>query len=274
MKLKVWFVFAVMVLCATSVMAQGRGRRGSKGGASAEKKTDQVIQITEITGVSGDSDYLAEVPQEVEKWKLKINHKDTFKKNGVKGWHYFEVAYQVANAGTDSAGKKKPILALPEVEVTYAVLYDMMKSKHAQSVYKNAQKAGGAIGWDDPKTKYVMLTDTVTYLDITPGREHYAAVCVPPSFVAMAGEPILFSVQIKVDGVQQGEIKTELQGGAKIDGKEIAGLAKAEGDAAVWWERIQNLTDAVQKRDGILRDRSQTPFVMAGDNYYDQVKAK
>ncbi len=273
MRMKSWMIFALVALCATTVMAQGRGRRGSaKSGGDA--KTEQMIRIIEISGVNGDSDYLAEVPQVDAKWKLKINHKDTFKKNSVKGWHYFEVAYQVGNVGTDASGAKKPILAIPEVEITYALLYDMKKSKHASSVYKNAQKAKGAIGWDNPKELNVLLTETVTYTDITPGREHYAAVCVPPSFVAIGGEPIIFSVQIKVNGVQQGEIMTEAQGGAKVGDKDISGLINAKGDDAAWWERIQNLTDAVTKRDGILRDRSMTPFVMAGDDFYDQVKAK
>ncbi len=273
MRMKSLVMLALVALCATSALAQSRGRRGAKSGGDGAKP-DQMIRIVEISKVNGDSDYLAEAPQVDQKWKLKINHRDTFKKNGVKGWHYFEVAYQVGNVGTDSNGAKKPILAIPEVEITYAILYDMKRSKHASSVYKNAQKAKGAIGWSNPKELAILLTETVTYTDITPGREHYAAVCVPPSFVAIGGEPIIFSVQIKVDGVQQGEIMTEAQNGAKIGDRDIGGLISAKGDDAAWWERVQNLSDAVMKREGILRDRSMTPFVMAGDDYYDQVKAK
>lgn len=270
--MKAWLFFALALLCAGTTFAQRASRRG--GAAGGKAAPDQMIRINEITGVGGDSDYLAVAPTTDEKWKLKINHKDTYKKDAAKGWHYFEVSYQVANIGTDSAGAKKPILAIPEVEVTFAVLYDMTKSKIASSVYKNAQKAGGAIGWDNPKELYPLLTETVTYTTVTPGREHYAAVAVPPSFVAVHGTPMIFSVQIKVNGEQQGEIKTEAVGGAKIGDKDIKGLLVEKGKPAAWWERIQNLSDAVYKVEGILRDRSLTPFVMVGDAYYDQVKTK
>lgn len=275
--MKAWMFFAAVALCAGSTMAQRAARGAARGGGEA--KPDQVIRISEISGVGGDSDYLAEAPQTDAKWKLKVNHKDTYRKDSAKGWHYFEVAYQVANIGTDGSGAKKPVLALPEVEITYALLYDMTKSKLAASVARNAQKAGGAIGWDNPKQLYSLLTETVTYTTITPGREHYAAVCVPPSFVAVYGVPIVFSVQIKVNGEQQGEIATQAVGGAKVGGNDIASILKARGPDgkvanAAWWERIQNLTDAVIKQEGILRDRSLTPFVMAGEQFYDQVKTK
>ncbi len=273
MNMKACLVVMVAALCVTSVMAQGRRGRAKAGGGDMPK--GQVIKISEITKMGGENDYLAEAPQVEAKWKLKINHKDTYKKDSAKGWHFFEVAYHVGNVGTDSSGAKKPILNLPEVEITYALLYDMKKSKIASSVYNNAKKAGGAIGWDDPKQMNILLTETYTYTDITPGREHYAAVCVPPSFVAIAGQPVMFSVQIKVDGELQGEIATEVAGGAKVGDKEVAGLvAGKKGEDAAWWERIQNLSDAVTKREGILRDRSMSPFSLVGDQYYDQVKSK
>ena len=42
-------------------------------------------------------------------------------------------------------------------------------------------------------------------------------------------------------------------------------------------ERTAERMEEARKKalaEGILRDRSMTPFVMAGDQYYDQVKAK
>ena len=121
----------------------------------------------------------------------------------------------------------------------------------------------------------VLLTETVTYTSITPNREHYAAVVVPPSSVAVYGKPMVFSVQIKVDGIQQGEIFTQAVGGAKIDGKEIASLLVGpKKEKVAWWESIQNKAPSVTKVEGILRDRSNSPFVMVGDMYYDQVKSK
>jgi len=276
--MKAWISFAMAAFCAGMTMAQTRSNARGKGAAAGGEDTrDQTIVIKEITGVGGDSDYLATAPQTSDKWKMKLNHKDTYKTGNNKvGWHFFEVAYKVGSIGTDASGAKKPILVLPEVEVTYALLYDMTKAKHAAGVASRAKAAGGAIGWDNPKQLYPLLTETITYTNITPDREHYAAVCVPPSFVASYGTPMVFSVQIKVNGVQQGDIKTEVVGGAKIGTNELATILKdkATGKPAAWWERIQNLSDSVFKVDGILRDRSETPFIMVGDLYYDQVKTK
>ena len=143
--MKIWMLLAVTLVCAGGAYAQGRS---SRGGSSAQP--NQMIRIREITGVGGDSDYTTAAPQTDAKWKKKINHTDNYAKDDAKGWHYFEVAYEVASIGTDSSGAKKPILAIPEVEVTYALLYDMRKSKIAASVAKNAQRANGAIGWDNP----------------------------------------------------------------------------------------------------------------------------
>ncbi len=277
--MKTWMLVVMAALCAGSVMAQSR--RGARGGASdgGSARPNQMIRIQEITGVAGDSDYLTPAPQTEAKWKLKINHTDSYVKDGIKGWHYFEVAYQVSKICTEASGAKKPVLVIPEVEITYALLYDMTKSKMASSVKNNADKAGGAIGWDNPKQLYPLLVETVTYTSITPGRTHYAAVCVPPSFAAVYGDPMVFSVQIKVDGEQQGEIFTEAVGGAKVGKNEIASILTERGPSgkptrAAWWERIQNLSDGVVKHEGILRDRSMTPFSMVADAFYDQVKAK
>lgn len=262
--MKKWMLFTMAVLCATCTMAQKK-----KG---PTMKEGQVIAIKEITGVGGDSDYTTSAPQVVEKWKKKINHTDNYKKDNVDGWHFFEVAYVVGSTGQDEAGAKKPILVIPEVEITYALLYDMNKSKLVNGVKGAANKAKGAIGWDNPKEMYSLFTTTVTYTTITPKREHYAAVCLPPSVVAVYGEPIAFSVQIKVDGIQQGDIETVFLGEAKVGGKSLKDIAYDKNGPSAWWERIENLTDAVVKRDGILRDRSATPFALVGDMYYDQVK--
>ena len=272
--MKLWMMLALTLVCAGGAYAQGRSSRGA-----SSAQPNQMIRIREITGVGGDSDYTTPAPQVDAKWKKKINHTDNYAKDDVKGWHYFEVAYQVANIGTDSAGKKKPILAIPEVEITYALLYDMKQSKKAATVARQANQAGGAIGWENPKQLYSLFTETITYTSITPGREHYAAVCVPPAAASIYGDPMVFSVQIKIDGVQQGDIMTEMVGGAAVDGKKLADIMQERGPdgkprMAAWWERIENLSESVVRREGILRDRSMTPFVMAGDQFYDQVKAE
>lgn len=275
LEMKSWMMVLLVALCASTVLAQGR--RSRNGGAAKESaEPGQMLEIKEITTLGGDSDYLAPAPSTDEKWKLKINHSDNYKKDGVNGWHYFEVAYDVARIGTNASGKKLPILVIPEVEITFAVLYDMKQSKLAASTKAMADKAGGAIGWEKPSQLNTLLTETITYTSITPGRKHYAAVCVPPSSVAVYGKPVIYSVQIKVDGIQQGDIVTEAVKGAKIDGKEIGGLLTGEvrGKKApiAWWESILNKAPSVTKVDGILRDRSATPFIMVGDMFYDQVK--
>lgn len=275
--MKSWIMVFLVALCATSVMAQSRGgKKSAKGGvAAATGKTEpnQMLIIKEVTPLGGDGDYELRAPSaaKTEKWKLKINHSDSYEKDDAKGWHYFEVAYRVNKAGTDESGKKLPIVAIPEVEITYAILYDMSASKLVMGQKQNAKKAGGAIGWEDPETLYPLLTETLTYTSITP-REHYAAVCVPPSSVAVYGKPIAFSVQIKVDGVQQGEIYTALASGAAVEGKTLDKLVSDGKHNVAWWEIIRNKSEKVFPVRGILRDRSQTPFIMYGDLYYDQVK--
>ncbi len=272
MRAGLWMVLALV--CAGSLQAQ-RSANTAGNGSARPKAEASMLRIRDITGVGGDSDYTVAAPQVEEKWKKKINHSSSYAKDSVKGWHFFEVAYQVREA--DATGK--PIFVLPEVEITYALLYDMHRSKRASAVATRAKKAGGAVGWDNPKQLYSLFTETFTYTSITPGRDHYAAVCVPPSAIAVYGEPILFSVQIKVNGIQQGEIETQAVGGATLDGKKLEPLLFAKGadgkaHPVAWWEQIENASNTVVKRDGILRDRSATPFALAGDMYYDQVKAR
>lgn len=268
-----WFLIVAAALCGGVTFAQSRGssKRGSK--------PNQVVEIKEITPLGGESDYL--VKYSGGKGEVSIKHDSSFKKAGIDGWHYFEVAYEVGRTGTDGDGKNVPVLVVPEVEVTYAVVYDMTKSKHFAGVVKGAQKmkTKAGIGWDDFATqKYALFEETVTYTTIIPGKTHYAAVCVPPAAVGVYGEPLAFSVQIKVDGVAQeygndGQtVMTSAVSGAKLDGKDMKSLLMVDGKFTTWWERIENLTDAVVKVENVLRDRSQTLFFIQGDEFYDQVK--
>lgn len=270
-----WFLMFAVALCAGMTFAQG------KAPSKKSSKPNQMIEIKEITPLGGESDYLVNyVPG---KGEVKIKHDSSFDKLGIDGWHHFEVAYEVGRTGTNRDGKAVPVLVVPEVEVTFAVLYDMTKSKIFAGVSKGAQKMKSkeGIGWEDfAKQKYALFEKTVTYTTIIPGKTHYAAVCVPPAAVGIYGEPIMFSVQIKVDGTAQEyefgnksqDVKTEVTAGAKIAGKDVKGLAMVDGKFSTWWERIQNLSEAVVKVDNILRDRSQTIFFTQGDEFYDQVK--
>ncbi len=274
-------VMVLALVCVGSLQVQGATPANGKDGARSKAEASMIL-IREITGVGGDGDYTIPAPQVEEKWKKKINHSSSYAKDSVRGWHFFEVAYQVGRVDASGSGKPKPIFVLPEVEITYALLYDMSDTKRFTGVMARANDAGGAVGLDNKRQRYSLFTETFTYTSITPGREHYAAVCVPPSAIAVYGKPIIFSVQIKVNGVQQGDIETQVVGGATIDGKKLGDLktlffakgADGKPHPAAWWEQIENLSNAVVKRDGILRDRSATPFALAGDMYYDQVKAR
>ena len=256
--MKVWMLLALTLVCAGGAYAQSR----SRGGTSA--KVNQMIEVKDITGMGGDSDYTVTAPQIAEKFKKKINHSDDYTKDEAKGWHYLEVAYMVKKSSTGDSGRRKiPILAIPEVEITYAVLYDRDRLKGIKDIKAEASKEKAVIGWDNPNQTYVLMTDTITYTSITPDREHYAAVCVPPSAVAIYGQPVIFSVQISVDGVQQGSIATRAAGGLP---KGLLDLVRdSKGEFLPWWEDVESKGNgAVLKVEGILRDRSMTPFVMSG----------
>lgn len=270
-----WFLMFAVALCAGMTFAQGRAP------SKKPSKPNQMIEIKEITSLGGESDYL--VSYGPGKGEVKIKHDSSFKKARIKGWHYFEVAYEVGRTGTDNSGKTVPVLVVPEVEITFALLYDMTDSEIFPGVVKGAQKMKSkeGIGWEDfAKQQYALFEKTVTYTTIIPGKTHYAAVCVPPAAVGVYGKPIMFSVQIKVDGTAQEyefsgksqDVKTEVAAGAKVGTKDLKGLAMVDGKFSAWWERIQNLSDAVVKVENVLRDRSQTIFFTQGDEYYDQVK--
>lgn len=264
--MKHWFIAVAAVLAAGTVFAQRNAKKSAEGSG--------LINIIDITDVKNEGDYSMMPPLVSQDLKTKIQHRDSWRKeSNLRGWHYFEVAYAVGDVYTDDAGKKMPVLALPEVTITYALLYDMTKSQLASRTYGIMKKAKSpAVGWDNPNVRYALLIKEITYVNITPNREHYAAVCVPPAFAVTYGLPICYSVRISVNGEPQGPIVTKAAPGAKVDGKPLAPLLVKDGEPTAWWETIRNLSDAVDTRDGVLRDRSLTPFSLAGDEYYDPVK--
>lgn len=265
--MKHWIIAAAAVLAAGTLCAQRNARNAKEG--------EGLVKIIDITDVKNEGDYSAMPQLASQDIKTKIQHRDSWRKeSNLRGWHYFEVAYSVDDVYVDESGKKMPVLALPEVTVTYAILYDMTKSQLASRTYGIMKKAkSSALGWEDPNVRYALLVKEITYVNITPGREHYAAVCVPPAFAVTYGLPICYSARISVNGAPQGPIVTKIAPGAKVDGKALAPLLTKDGEPTAWWESIRNLTDTVETRDGVLRDRSMTPFALSGDEYYDPVKA-
>ena len=265
---KSWLMLALAFLCVGSVMAAPRS------GAS-KMKPGQVVRIKEVTDVNGKNNYLIsakDVPK-VGAPRFSVSHSDSYLKDSVKGWHYFDVAYDVATVMTDKGGTKKYVMMLPEVQITFAAIYDMTKSKLAGRAIGPAKQGAQIVGWDNPKEQqYAVFTSTYTYQNVTAGRMHYAAVCVHPGLTAVYGEPIAFSAAISFDGELQ-EIKTSFSGKAKLEGKALPQLLfKGRDEPLAWWESAAGSWKSVIMCEGALRDRSLTPFSMVDDQYYDQIK--
>ncbi len=273
MKQMMFILMAIFV--AGSVSAQQR-----KGGKTPPKP-GQYLRIADVTDIKSDNAYTVETPQQgTIKTTVARNESWKKQKTDVRGWHCFEVAYDVANIAADDVGKPVPVFVLPEVTVRVAALYDMSKSRQATMAVDRMKKAKRpAIGIDDIKTKYILLTRDFTYVNISANLQHYAAIMVPPTFAIAYGYPICLSFEILVNGERQGEIVTKLAPNATVDGKPLKGLVEqkgAKGDAVptAWWDEILTKSESVARREGILRDRSETPFALADADYYDMLKLR
>lgn len=283
---QVLLIAMMSALGASALMAQGR-QEGRQGTAQSEQKT--VITITEMSNVQAETDYLIKLKDSGldDKFKVRLTHSDDFTKDLVSGWHAFEVEYNVAPVDPKTGD---PVLMLDEVEITFALLYDGTHSKYFSSRMaafqreRNKDKPVRVVGMERPDAIYSLVSETITYTTITSGRKHYAMAMVSPGAAAAYGLPIAFSVQIKVNGVQQGQIKTYAKWGNTLKGvldptannkegtlEELLGTPK---QPKPWWENIENRSKKVVRRVGVLRDISQTPFCLKGVKYFDQPKLK
>ncbi len=133
---------------------------------------------------------------------------------------------------------------LEEVQITYSVLTETPKP---------ANPAQAALA---PKEKFSFYTTQETYTDVVKG-EHYAGVVLSPILVERYGKPLLFGVEISVNGKSQG---------MKTEGK-VTGIDTAKD----WWRSDAMRQDFVAPRDG-LKDRSRTLWAVINADDYETVK--
>ncbi len=298
MNLKATLLFAATLLIgSSSLFAQG-GVPTVGDNSYWRMRKDQFAYITALTAVTSERDYRIELPNarafELPK-TLTVNKKreKPSKSFDATLWDYFEIEYAVSTltAIKDGARTKKDTLsvyALPEVEITYAILYDSnanSNNPYFAKMSKLPQKPALA----DSFGRYTLFTRTYTYLGVTPGRKHYAAVAMH-HMGFLYGNPILFSAQIKVNGIKQGEIAYSVDFGAlKAKGNpegvlteaiahkalfaKTSEIGKKTLDVLPWWESgaIIDLPGLKTNTD-MIKDRSLTPFVLYAPENYNMVK--
>ncbi|MEG1787640.1 MAG: hypothetical protein RR133_01080 [Kiritimatiellia bacterium] len=235
----------------------------------------------EESGQSIDLSYTSKygyIPIQQDGSSRKRDYRNLWKRVAVTGWHHFDVVYEVTGETID---RRPSVNKIPEITITYALLYDMSKSKLLTQLLMNAAKADCKVDWylEDIKNPhyYVMVTRTITYQNIAHGQEHRARVCVPPSFIVAYGLPVCFSAELKMNGKRQGEVMTQMCSGVKIEEHKLSSLlveknAKGESTPSAWWKSIRTISSTVGERLDVLQDRSMTPFYMFNDFDYNQVK--
>lgn len=274
------WVFCVVSLCAVTAFAQGRPRRGAAAAAASGGDSDtegQVLRIEKITQIANKAQYeLAWEGQNEMKKNIGVNgRKDNVSKDEKEPWHYFEVSYSVPKWGdTKTLKNEKQAYILDEVEITFSLVYDTKtcpKCVEAKNVLKKVEPFGAV------KTRYVMFTKTFTYLGITPGREHYAGVVLPPAVPYLYGLPCVFSVEIKYGGVRQGQIATLVSQAADKDAVNFNEFCFEKNPknpkdkrGKDWW--VDGDPEKITVVEGLMKDRSQTPFAIYSPEYYDMVK--
>lgn len=254
-------------------------------------RKNQVAYINDMTELKGDKDYRVELATRgfelSKRLSLSKSREKIDNKYEKEMWDYFEVEYFVVDEVPTIDGEKKsivPVYGLKEVEITFALLYDA--NEYNLSQFKTMKKDVKPYGLNE-FNRYTVMSRTITYVGITADRYHYAAIAMP-HMGYLYGNPILFSVQIKVDGVNQGDLQTRFKmptasGSASglitkdVMTKALLGptatAGKPTADWLVWWED-QTITGGrlTVVNDDLIKDRSQTPFVVLSPEFYDMVK--
>lgn len=106
---------------------------------------------------------------------------------------------------------------------------------------------------------YILSRKTVRNADVEQGKDHLAAVYLPPNTVKRYGYPVAIAVEVSVDGKvvaalsQQGERRLKLPDD--------------------WWKNDKVVkAEGVSVRDDALLSRDRTPFAMAVIDDYEVVK--
>jgi hypothetical protein len=102
----------------------------------------------------------------------------------------------------------------------------------------------------------------VQYVNV-PDGEHRAGVVLPPSALERFGNVVAIAVEITADGAAAPVVRNENTATYLND-------AKVKDD---WWKNPLVLDQAfVKKRDGILLERSKTPFGLINADDYETVR--
>ena len=103
-----------------------------------------------------------------------------------------------------------------------------------------------------PKTlAYTMFPATVSYIEIPKGKRHASTVFLRPNTLARYGNVVWAGVKVYIKGKDVPVATTQMP----------------EKDLNPW-------TASVNSRDGVLLNRSQTPFAMVAINNYETIKPK
>lgn len=226
--LKPLSIAALCFACAASAQAQGMRSSGSTVGraAAGAAGSDIVARITSMTKPDRSTKEFPTVQTSPNQKKLR----------GSKGreWAVLDVAYETAPEWID------------EIQITYSVLTETPKPANA------AQAAF------TPKERFSFYTIQESYVNVAKG-EHYASVVLPPAAITRYGKPILFGVEISVNGKSQG---------MKTEGR-VVGIDTVK--TPDWWRSDAMRQDFVASREG-LKDRSRTPWAVINADDYETVK--
>ena len=112
----------------------------------------------------------------------------------------------------------------------------------------------------DRTKEFSLYTLTVRYVNVPEGK-HRAGVVLPPGALERYGQVVAIACEITADGVAAPEVK----------GEHAASELNAYKDD--WWKN-DKVTGApfVKKRDGVLLERSKTPFGLVNMDDYEAVR--
>lgn len=215
------------LLCTTlglSAQAQTAARSARANPANAAGQDPIVARITDMSRPDRSVKELPAVNTSPKENRLRRDKRE---------WSVLDVTYETAPEWIE------------ELQITYAVLAEVPRGV--------AGRPGA------PKEQYSLYILQETYTEIAKGQ-HFASITLPPTAIIRFGRPILFGVEITVNGRVQG-----VQTTGSVKGIDI----RAKPD---WWRGEQMRSEAVAQRNGYLKDRSRTPWAIINPDDYETVK--
>ena len=233
-------IFALAMMCAATVSAQSRNKKGARGADGGEAvATGRDAYCTIDTPARPGGTCLASAPNLQATGKLlpPIGGKP-------RQWIVLETKYTTMAKWQD------------ELTFTWHVLLDGSKAKE--------------IDRKNPPSPYSYYNATVRYVDIKKGS-HMACVCLPPSHYERFGEPCTVSLLITNKEGDELAFHTENMSGDVSK----AGEKWWENDKFMNWQQKAKggaePKPMVERRQGLV-DRSQTPFWLVNNADYELVQ--